>query len=234
MIGHAKKSLSRFYSGENQESFDRKTKVVYIKEVDRVEKAFERLSEKLQKLCIFQNTDGYFLLSAASCIDLIKRVAESDLPEVCDQKHYPNTQLSLEILKQTARKSTGWRLLGQANNYNIYLGDLAPSPGLSANCCAVMLSAERKRRGQKPFQSEKSIVRYFIEENQYEYLYYSIFEKCMCSGEMVFEDIVQPPIRLDAKNSEEQKMVIEFLKKRGAAKVTPPQFPSISRVFIGS
>jgi hypothetical protein len=213
-VGCVEKEISRASSAKSIISTRERERIIYIKEASDIKQAFKEINEKLTNLCVVKRLDEYHLISATLCIDLIREIAGNTSPEVYDQKYYLRTNPETKSPKEIIKKITKWKLLGAADNYNIYLGGDTPRDSPSTRCCAIMFSAGRKRRGQKPFQSEKSFVRYIVEENQYEYLYFSLFEKCMGTGEMVFEDIIYPPIRLDAHMSEMHRIIIEHLSKR--------------------
>ncbi len=49
----------------------------------------------------------------------------------------------------------------------------------------------------KSFGSEISKIIYRFDDNKYEYMYYSVFEKAMGTGQLVLEDIIFPGINLN-------------------------------------
>ena len=90
--------------------------------------------------------------------------------------------------------------------------------GLTANVGTLVSHDVKKRTKPSTFKSkalgsEISKIKYFFKDEKYEYLYYSVFNKAMGTGDLVIEDIIFPRINMNAtgKNSGYNKLVIDYL-----------------------
>ena len=194
--------------------------VAFCKDVKMARHLFNKVSIKLQEDALGTNIkNDMFLISVVKCIKMINSIYEKYTEESTNLKFIPNQSTNLVKLCEERSRIKFWERIGEIPNYKIFISRQFESITTDFHTLWILMSHDVKKRTKpstfksKALGSEISKIKYFFKDEKYEYLYYSVFNKAMGTGDLVIEDIIFPRINMNAtgKNSGYNKLVIDYL-----------------------
>lgn len=177
--------------------------VAFYKVVKNARIFSNKLNNELNERALGLNIKrDMFLISTDKCINIIKNLYVKFSEEATNLKFIPDESISFTKLNEERQEKKSWWRIGEFNHDKIFIS--LPVEVKTTNLCIIwiMRSYNLKRNprsfGLKKFGSEISKVTFFLHYKKYECNYYSVFEKSMGTGALVFDDIIFPRINLNS------------------------------------
>jgi hypothetical protein len=143
-----------------------------------------------------------FCISTDKCINIIKNLYGKFSEEATNLKFIPEESISFTKLSEERQEKKSWWRIGEFNNDKIFISLPVEVKTTNLYTMWIMRSFNLKRNprsfNSKIFGSEISKVTFFLQDVKYECNYYSVFEKSMGTGALLFDDIVFPRINLNS------------------------------------
>lgn len=166
-----------------------------------------------------------FCISTDKCINIINTLYGKFFEQSTNSRFIPEATESFIKLREERLKIKSWQRIGEFKNDKIFIS--LPFEVSTTNIPTIwimkVINFKKNPRtfGLKKFGSEISKVKFFLKEKKYECMYYSVFEKSMGTGELIFDDIVFPKISLNSLNVEagHYNFVHDYLESRYITKI---------------
>ena len=201
-IGHGK-SPQKKNTNDSIIGYQAGMEVAFCKEIKIYDGLLDKISQELREKALGMNIKkDMFLISVDKCIKIIKSIYVNFSEETINLKFVPNKSISLAELCEERSGVKTWEFIGKFQNFKIFISHQFESNEINCCTCWVMASYDQKTNKplmfkSKTFGSEISKIIYRFDDNKYEYMYYSVFEKAMGTGQLVLEDIIFPGINLN-------------------------------------
>jgi hypothetical protein len=180
--------------------------VAFYKAVKMARIFSNKINNELQEKALGLNIKrDMFFISTDKCINIIKNLYGKFSQEATNLKFIPEESISFTKLSEERQEKKSWWRIGEFNHDKIFIS--LPVEIRTTNLCTIwiMSSFNLKRNprsfSSKKFGSEISKVTFFLQDKKYECNYYSVFEKSMGTGALVFDDIIFPRITLNSLGS---------------------------------
>ena len=177
--------------------------VAFYKVVKMARIFSKKINKELQEKAPGVNIKGdMFCISTDKCINIIRNLYGKFSEEATKLKFIPEESISFKKLSEEREEKKSWFRIGEFNHDKIFIS--LPVDVKTTNSCTtwIMRSLNLKRNprsfNSKIFGSEISKVTFLLQDKKYECNYYSVFEKSMGTGALVFDDIVFPRITLNS------------------------------------
>jgi hypothetical protein len=221
--GFIKIGYGKPLQGENTEDsiigYQVGMEVAFAKVVKMAHSLANKITNELNKKALGVNIkNDMFLISVEKCIAIINNIHGKFSEETINLKFLPNESINLVKLCEERSRIKTWERIGEFQNNKIFITRQFEFNNMQCFTRWVMMSYDIKAKKPRTFKSRKfgseiSKIKYHLHDSKYEYMYYSVFEKSMGAGELVFEDIIFPGIKLDiaGEGAGHNKLVIDYL-----------------------